>query len=47
VARERQGFEEGQLMEVTRLAVEAGFAEDAVKEDLLAGLDSPGGRTTD
>ena len=44
VARERQGFEEGQLMEVTRLGVESGFAEDAVKEDLLARLDFPAGR---
>jgi len=47
VARERHGFEEGQLMEVTRLGVEAGFAEDAVKDDLLAKLDFPGGRRTD
>jgi adenosine deaminase len=43
VARERQGFEEGQLVEVTRLAVGAGFAEDAVKEGLLARLGFPGG----
>ena len=47
VARERHGLEEGQLVEVTRLAVEAGFAEDAVKEDVLARLDFPGGRRTD
>jgi adenosine deaminase len=44
VARERHGLEEGQLIDVTRLAVEAGFAEGAVKEGLLARLDSPGTR---
>jgi adenosine deaminase len=42
VAREHHGFEEEQLVEVTRLAVEAGFAEDAVKEGLRARLDFPG-----
>jgi adenosine deaminase len=41
VAREHHGFEEGQLIEVTRRAVEAGFAEDAVKEGLLARLGFP------
>jgi adenosine deaminase len=41
VARKWHGLEEEQLIEVTRLAVEAGFAEDAVKEGLLAGLDFP------
>jgi adenosine deaminase len=41
VAREWHGFEEEQLVQVTRLAVEAGFAEDAVKEGLLARLISP------
>ena len=46
VARERQGFEEGQLMEVTRLGVKSGFAEDAVKEGLLARLDFPAGPRT-
>ena len=44
VARERHGLEEGQLIDVTRLAVEAGFAEDAVKEGLIARLDFPGTR---
>jgi adenosine deaminase len=39
VAQERLGFEEGQLLETTRLAVGAGFAEDALKDALLARLD--------
>jgi adenosine deaminase len=47
VARKWHGLEEEQLIEVTRLAVEAGFADDAVKEGLLAGLDFPGSRRTD
>jgi adenosine deaminase len=46
VAREHHGFEERQLIDVTRLAVEAGFAEDAVKEGVLAKLDFAGGRGT-
>jgi adenosine deaminase len=41
VARERIGFEEGQLRAMTRLAVEAGFAEVAVKEAVSARLDLP------
>jgi adenosine deaminase len=41
VARERIGFEAGQLREMTRLAVGASFAEDAVKEALSARLDLP------
>ena len=47
VARQHHGFEEEQLVEVTRLAVEAGFAEDAVKEGLRARLDFPGDPRTD
>jgi adenosine deaminase len=47
VARQNHGFEEEQLVEVTRLAVEAGFAEDAVKEGLSARLDFPGDPRTD
>jgi adenosine deaminase len=47
VARQHHGIEEEQLVEVTRLAVEAGFAEDAVKEGLRARLDFPGGPRTD
>ena len=35
VARERFGFEEGELMAITRTAVQASFAEDAVKRALL------------
>jgi adenosine deaminase len=47
VARQYHGFEEEQLVEVTRLAVGAGFAEDAVKEGLRARLDLPGDPRTD
>jgi adenosine deaminase len=39
LARERMGFDEEQLRVVTRLAVEASFAEDAVKEALSAKFD--------
>jgi adenosine deaminase len=42
VAQQRLGFDEEQLRDVTRIAVEASFAEDAVKEDLHARLDFPG-----
>ena len=41
VAHQRIGFEEEQLRAMTRLAVEASFAEDAVKEALSARLDLP------
>ena len=44
VAQQRQGFDEEQLRDVTRIAVEASFAEDAVKEDLHARLDFLGNR---
>jgi adenosine deaminase len=44
VAHQRCGFDEEQLRDVTRIAVEASFAEDAVKEDLHARLDFPGNR---
>jgi adenosine deaminase len=44
VAHERIGFEEGQLRAMTRLAVEAGFAEDAVKKAVSARLDLPESR---
>jgi adenosine deaminase len=44
LARERMGFDEEQLRVMTRLAVEAGFAEDAVKEAVSARLDFPDGR---
>ena len=47
VARQHHGFEDEQLVEVTRLAVGAGFAEDAVKERLRARLEFPGGTWTD
>ena len=44
LARERMGFDEEQLRVVTRLAVAASFAEDAVKEALSARLDFHEGR---
>ena len=44
VARQRLGFDEEQLRDITRIAVEASFAEDAVREDLHARLDFPGNR---
>jgi adenosine deaminase len=47
VAQQRLGFEERQLIDVTKTAVGAGFAEDAVKEAVLARLTSAGGRRTD
>jgi adenosine deaminase len=46
VAHERIGFEEGQLNDVTRTAVEAAFAEDAAKAALFARLDFPNGRAS-
>jgi adenosine deaminase len=47
VARQCHGFEEGQLIDVTRVAVQAGFAEDAVKDAALARLGFDGRRGTD
>ena len=44
VAHERFGFDEGELAEITRLAVRASFAEGAVKASILARLDSCGDR---
>jgi adenosine deaminase len=43
VAHQRIGLEEEQLIEVTRTAVGASFAEDAVKDALFARLDFPEG----
>ena len=46
VAQERFGFEEGELRDITRLAVRASFADDAAKGTLLnritASDDRPG-----
>jgi adenosine deaminase len=38
VARERLGFEEGELRSITRTAIEASFADDALKRTLLKRL---------
>ena len=43
VARERFGVDEGELIEITRTALEGAFAEDAVKRDLLARTDRASG----
>jgi adenosine deaminase len=40
VAHERFGFDEGELVEITRLAVRASFAEGAVKDSILRRLES-------
>ena len=47
VAHERLGLEEEQLIDVTRTAVRAGFAEDGVRSAILARLCSAGGRGSD
>ena len=39
VARERLGLDEGQLLDITRTAVEGSFADDGLKRALLARLD--------
>jgi adenosine deaminase len=44
VAHERFGFDEGELVEITRLAVRASFAEGAVKAAILGRLDGQGDR---
>jgi adenosine deaminase len=41
VARERLGFEEGELRSITRTAIEASFADDALKRTLLKRLTPP------
>jgi adenosine deaminase len=46
VARERFGFDEAELAGITRLAVQASFAEGAVKASLLGRLDGLPDRTT-
>jgi len=44
VARERLGVDEGELIGITRTALEGAFAEDAVKRDLLVRTDRAGDR---
>jgi adenosine deaminase len=46
VAHERFGFDEGELVEITRLAVQASFAERAAKATILDHLTSQGDRPT-
>jgi adenosine deaminase len=46
VAHQRIGLEEEQLIDVTRTAIRASFAEDAVKDALLAQLDFPDGHAS-
>ena len=45
VARERLGVDEGELIEITRTALEGAFAEDAVKRDLLDRTDHASDRS--
>ena len=44
LARERLGFEEGELRTITQTAVQASFAEDAVKRTLLNRITASGDR---
>jgi adenosine deaminase len=46
VAHERFGFDEGELVEITRLAVRASFAEGAVKASILQRLEGQGDRSS-
>jgi adenosine deaminase len=46
LAHERQGLEEGQLLEITRCAVEAAFADDALRSALLDQLPGADDRPT-
>jgi adenosine deaminase len=46
VAREHLGFDEDDLVEMTRVAVEASFAQDAVKASLRGGFDELSDRST-
>jgi adenosine deaminase len=47
VARERLGMEEGDLKTITRTAVEASFADDAVKSALLKRITDLADRSSD
>jgi adenosine deaminase len=44
VARERLGFEEGELETITRTAIEASFADDALKRSLINRMTAKDGR---
>jgi adenosine deaminase len=46
LAAERFGMEEAALREVTRTAIAAGFAEDAVKQRLFERVDGPADRSS-
>jgi adenosine deaminase len=46
LAHERMGLEEGELLDITRIAVEASFADVALKSALLDQLSDVSGRTT-
>jgi adenosine deaminase len=47
VAHERLGLEEGELVDITRIAVQASFADDALKRALLDQIPGADGRPTD
>jgi adenosine deaminase len=46
VARERLGFGEGELERITRIAIEASFADDALKRALINRMTAKDGRTS-
>jgi adenosine deaminase len=46
LAHERMGLEEGELEDITRIAVEASFADDALKRALMDQLSDVGERRT-
>jgi adenosine deaminase len=46
VARERFGWDDGELLAITRTAIEAGFAEPELRAALLARVDDADGRPT-
>jgi adenosine deaminase len=45
VARERLGFGEGELERITRTAIEASFADDALKRALINRMTAKDGRS--
>jgi adenosine deaminase len=46
LAHERMGLEEGDLLDITRIAVQASFADDALKRPILDQLSDVGGRAS-
>jgi adenosine deaminase len=46
LAHQRMGLEEGDLLDITRIAVQASFADDALKRPILDQLSDVGGRAS-